>query len=162
MEKKRVKKVSKNSKAPKARQIDKVATFQKHMEPANTKFGIKHVLQAIVGATLLAVPIGFTEETWRLGETLPLWNVIAILIISLFFIAIFVYRNFSRNIPHFYWADLVKRIFVIYILSFLIVALLLWVIQRAPWAMDTMLAFKRTVIVTFPSALSAAIAGNLK
>ncbi len=144
------------------RQPDKVATFQKHMEPASTKFGIKHVLQAIVGATLLAVPIGFTEETWRLGETLPLWNVIAILIISLFFIAIFVYRNFSRNVPGFYWTDLAKRIVVIYILSFLIVALLLWVIQRAPWAMDTMLAFKRTVIVTFPSALSAAIAGNLK
>jgi uncharacterized membrane protein len=144
------------------RSADKVATFQKHMEPANTKFGLKHVLQAIVGATLLAVPIGFTEETWRLGETLPLYNIIAILVISLFFIAIFVYRNFSKNVPGFYWVDLVKRIVIIYILSFLIVALLLSVIQRAPWFVDSMLAFKRTVIVTFPSALSAAIAGNLK
>jgi len=153
MIKKKVKRVS---------SVDKVATFQKHMEPAKTKFGLKHVLQVIVGATLLAVPIGFTEETWRLGETLPLWNIISILFISLFFIAIFAYRNFSRNIPDFYWLDLVKRIVIIYILSFLIVAMLLTVIQRAPWALDWTLAFKRTVIVTFPSALSAAIAGNLK
>ena len=132
------------------------------MEPSKTKFGVKHVLQAIVGATLLAIPIGFTEETWRLGETLPLWNIFIIMIISLFFIAIFVYRNFSKNIPNFYWTDLVKRIVVIYILSFLIVAIILSVIQRAPWSVDWILAFKRTVIVAFPSALSVAIAGNLR
>ena len=41
-------------------------------------------------------------------------------------------------------------------------AIILSVIQRAPWSVDWILAFKRTVIVTFPSALSAAIAGNLK
>ena len=57
---------------------------------------------------------------------------------------------------------MIKRIVVIYILSFMIVAIILSVIQRAPWSVDGMLAFKRTVIVTFPSALSAAIAGNLK
>jgi uncharacterized membrane protein len=141
---------------------DDTATFGKVMESSKTKFGVKHILQAIVGATLLAIPIGFTEETWRLGETLPLWNIVVLLIISLFFIAIFVYRNFSRNVPNFYWIDMVKRIVVIYILSFMIVAIILSVIQRAPWGVDWMLAFKRTVIVTFPSALSAAIAGNLK
>ena len=151
MVKKRVKRIS-----------DDTATFKKAMEPSKTKFGVKHVLQAIVGATLLAIPIGFTEETWRLGETLPLWNIFIIMIISLFFIAIFVYRNFSRNIPNFYWIDMIKRIVVIYILSFLIVAIILSVIQRAPWSVDWILAFKRTVIVAFPSALSAAIAGNLK
>ena len=151
MVKKRVKRIS-----------DDTATFKKVMESSKTKFGVKHVLQAIVGATLLAIPIGFTEETWRLGETLPLWNIFIIMIISLFFIAIFVYRNFSKNIPNFYWIDMIKRIVVIYILSFLIVAIILSVIQRAPWSVDWILAFKRTVIVAFPSALSAAIAGNLR
>jgi uncharacterized membrane protein len=154
-DKKRVKTKSK-------RLEDKTATFKGQMEPSKTKFGVKNILQAIVGATLLAVPIGFTEETWRLGETLPMWNIIAILFISLFFIALFVYRNFSRNIPNFYWTDLIKRIVTIYIISFFIVALLLTVIQRAPWTLDWILSLKRTIIVTFPSALSAAIAGNLK
>ena len=120
MVKKRVKRIS-----------DDTATFKKAMEPSKTKFGVKHVLQAIVGATLLAIPIGFTEETWRLGETLPLWNIFIIMIISLFFIAIFVYRNFSRNIPNFYWIDMIKRIVVIYILSFLIVAIILAMVGLA-------------------------------
>jgi len=118
--------------------------------------------QAIVGATLFAVPIGFTEETWRLGETLPMWNIFIILFFSLLFVAIFAYRNFSRKNPGFYWRDLAKRIVVIYRLAFIIVALLLTVIQRAPWVTNWLLAFKRTVIVTFPSSLSATIAGSLK
>ena len=41
-------------------------------------------------------------------------------------------------------------------------AIILSVIQRAPWSVDWILAFKRTVIIAFPSALSAAIAGNLR
>jgi uncharacterized membrane protein len=163
MKKKSPTKRGRNNPKKKVKRIsDDTATFKGQMEPSKTKFGVKHILQAIVGATLLAVPIGFTEETWRLGETLPMWNIVAILIISLFFIAIFVYRNFSRNIPNFYWTDLLKRIITIYIISFLIVALLLTVIQRAPWTLDWILAIKRTIIVTFPSALSAAIAGNLR
>lgn len=141
---------------------DKNATFKGIMDPPKIRFGMRQVLQAIVGATLLAVPIGFTQETWDLGRTLPVWNVLVILFISLFFVAIFAYRNFSNNAPGFYWIDLVKRIIVIYILSFIIVAMLLTVIQQAPWISNWILAFKRTVLVTFPSSLSATIAGNLK
>ena len=114
---------------------DKVA-FEKIMEPVKTKFGIKNIMQAIVGAVILAIPIGFTQEVWELGETLPFWNIIIILILSLGFIGIFAYRNFSKNIPNFYWSNLIKRIFWSYFIAFF--------------------------IVTFPSSLSAAIASNLK
>lgn len=155
MEKKKVRKAPDNN-------HERDATFKGIMDSPKIRFNLKHVLQAIVGATLLAVPIGFTEETWRLGETLPMLNIFIILLFSLFFVAIFAYRNFSKNAPGFYWVDLVKRIVVIYVLSFIIVALLLTAIQRAPWTVDGLLAFKRTVIVTFPSSLSATIAGNLK
>jgi len=140
----------------------KDVAFAKSMEPIETKFGLKNVLQAIVGAILLAIPIGFTEETWRLGESLPMSNIIAILIFSLFFIMIFAYRNLSRNKPNFYWTDLAKRVVTMYVISFVIVTILLVIIQRAPWNTDWILAFKRTVIVAFPSSLSATIAGNLK
>jgi uncharacterized membrane protein len=119
-------------------------------------------LQAVVGAIILAIPIGFTEETWRLGETLPLSNVFLIMGFSLFFVTLFAYRNLSRNKPGFYWYDLTKRVITMYVLSFVIVTLLLLVIQKVPWTTDWILAFKRTVIVAFPSSLSATIAGNLK
>jgi len=144
------------------RKQNKRVAFEKIMEPIKTRFGIKNVMQGVVGAVLLAIPIGLTEETWSLGETLPLWNIIIILILSLGFTGIFAYRNFSRNVPNFYWIDLVKRVFWNYVIAFVVVAILLLIIQRAPWSTDWLLAFKRTVLVAFPSSLSATIASNLK
>ena len=145
-----------------AKRLEKAPTFEKIMEPTQTKFKLRNVLQAIVGATVLAIPIGFTEETWRLGETLPMWNIIMILFLSILFVALFAYRYFRKNKPDFYWYELVKRTVVIYGLSFIVVALLLFLIQKAPWNADLLLSFKRTVIVALPSALGATIAGSLK
>jgi len=155
-----MKKKSVKRKTPKDNHGD--TTFKNLMEHPKNKFTFRHVIQVIIGATLFAVPVGFTEETWRLGEILPMWNILIILFISLLFVTIFAYRNFAKKSPGFYWVDLVKRIVVIYILSFVIVALLLTVIQKAPWGADSLLALKRTIIVTFPSSLSATIAGSLK
>ena len=36
----------------------------------------RDIMQMIVGATILAIPLGYTEETWDLGERLPLTNVL--------------------------------------------------------------------------------------
>jgi len=144
------------------KKLEKAPTFSKIMEPPKTKFKLRNILQAIVGATILAIPIGFTEETWRLGEILPMWNIILIFFISIIFVALFAYRHFRKNKPDFYWYDLVKRVVIVYGLSFLVVALILFLIQKAPWTADFVLAFKRTVIVALPSALGATIAGSLK
>ena len=57
---------------------------------------IRDVIQIIVGATILAIPLAFTEETWQLGEKLPVLNVFALGLLSVLFIAIFVYVNFYR------------------------------------------------------------------
>ena len=56
----------------------------------------RDIMQIIVGASILAIPVGFTEETWNLGERLPVNNVFALGVISLVFIALFVYFNFYR------------------------------------------------------------------
>ncbi len=142
--------------------LQKAQPFGKLMEPAKTKFGLRNVLQAIVGATILAIPIGFTEETWRLGETLPLWNIFIIFFMSIFFVTLFAYRYFKKRVQKVYWYDLVKRVSSIYIVSFIVVALILFIIQKAPWSSNILLSFKRTIIVAFPSSLGATIAGSLK
>ncbi len=54
-----------------------------------------------------------------------------------------------------------KRVFLTYIISFLVVALLLTIIQVAPWSTDPLLSIKRTAIVTFPSSMAAAISDLL-
>ena len=127
------------------------------------QFRLKDLLQILIGAAILAIPVGFTEETWRLGETLPLINIIGFIIASLIFITLFTYYHYHHKIQiNGYYNELVKRVFATYIVSFIVVSLLLGLIQKTPWQTDWLLAFKRIVIVTFPSTMSAAVADVLK
>ena len=57
---------------------------------------------------------------------------------------------------------LFKRVVWMYGISFVVVTIILIIIDKAPWGADWILAFKRTIIVAFPSSLSGTIAGNLK
>jgi len=141
---------------------DKGRILQKIIKPFMVEFYPRDVVQVIIGAVLLAIPVGFTEETWNLGETLPLANVIGFLILSLLFIAIFVYYNYYRTHLKKHKYEFFKRVISTYIISFLVVAMLLTLIQRVPWTLDLTLALKRTIIVTFPASLSAAIADMIK
>lgn len=127
------------------------------------KFNIKDILQVIIGASILAIPVGFTEETWKLGEQMPVLNIIGFIFISLLFIFTFVYYNYHhRGNMKASWTELSKRVASTYVLSFIVVAVLLTLIQKAPWGMDWFLAFKRTALVTFPASMSAAVADTIK
>lgn len=126
------------------------------------EFGLKDVVQIVVGSSLLAIPVGFTEETWKLGGELPLLNVVILMLFSMTFIAIFVYYNsytihLKQHMEHY-----LQRVMTTYFLSFIIVGLILTLIEVAPWTSDFLLAFKRVAIVTFPASLSAAVADMIK
>jgi uncharacterized membrane protein len=122
----------------------------------------RDIMQIIVGASILAIPVGFTEETWNLGERLPLSNILALAIISLVFIALFVYFNFYRFQLKGFVFEYIKRVIAIYVLSLVVVGVLLTIIEKCPWGTDTMVALKRIVIVAFPSSMSAAISDTLR
>ncbi|NOI18690.1 DUF2391 domain-containing protein, partial [Vibrio coralliilyticus] len=49
-------------------------------------FNFEDASQIFVGAFALAVPISFSEEAWRLGETLPLQNLFMLFLLSLVFL----------------------------------------------------------------------------
>jgi len=42
---------------------------------------VEDLIQVIVGASALSVPVAFSEESWRLSETLPFLNVICFIIL---------------------------------------------------------------------------------
>ncbi len=42
----------------------------------NLSFDLEDASQVTIGAFALAVPISFSEEAWKLGETLPLTNLL--------------------------------------------------------------------------------------
>jgi len=136
--------------------------IQTLVKPIIPDFKLKDVLQVAIGASILAVPVGFTEETWGLGSSLPTANVLGLLFLSVLFISMFTYYQYHRSAEGKHIHLLLKRIVATYVFSFVVVAIILGLIQRTPWSTDALLAFKRIVIVTFPASMSAAFADTLK
>lgn len=122
----------------------------------------KDILQIIVGATILAIPVGLTEETWILAQELKIKSVIMLGVISLFFIALFVYFNFYRFNLKGYVMQYIKRVIATYGLSLLVVGLLLTIIEKCPWGVDNILAIKRIIITAFPASMAATLSDTIK
>ena len=122
----------------------------------------RDIIQIIVGATVLAIPIGLTEETWKLGETLPIMNALILLGVTLVFIAAFVYFNFYRNMLKGHFYSYILRVVSIYIISFLTVAMFLLLIDKFPLGSQIQTGLKRAIIASLPCSMSASISDGLK
>ena len=132
------------------------------LKPLMVEFRPRDLMQVIVGASILAVPIAFTEETWRPGQTLPFRSVLILSAVSLLFTSLFVYFNFYRFAFKGHVLEYAKRVLAIYLFSLLVVGALLTVIQQAPCVSNVVLAVKRVLIVAFPASMSAGVSDALK
>ena len=143
--------------------VDNTGKIISHtITPFMVEFRPRDLMQVIVGASVLAVPVAFTEETWKLGEELALKNVLLLGGISLLFIAMFVYFNFYRFHLKNHVFEYIKRVIATYFCSFILVGILLTIIQRCPWNTNSILAIKRIIIVAFPASMSASISDTIK
>jgi uncharacterized membrane protein len=132
-----------------------IAPFMVELKP-------RDILQIIVGATILAIPVGLTEETWILASELKMENVLLLGFISILFIALFVYFNFYRFNLKKHLGEYLKRTTATYLLSLFVVGLLLTIIEKCPWGVDNLLAIKRIIITAFPASMAATISDNMK
>ena len=132
------------------------------LKPIMLEFNPRDIMQVVIGASLLAIPVSLTEEAWNLGAQLPATNILLITLLSLLFISIFVYFNFYKVTLKGYVSEFVKRIFGTYLISILVVALILTLIQKCPWGIDNILAIKRIIIVAFPAAMSGTLSDTIK
>jgi len=135
---------------------------QRIVKPLMVELNQKDIIQIFVGATLLAIPMAYTEETWQLGENLPLLNIGILALLSMIFIAIFVYANFYRYYLKGFIFEYIKRVLAIYVISLIVVGFLMTVIQQCPWGEDNLLAIKRIIIVAFPASMSAVAVDAIK
>lgn len=135
---------------------------QRFITPMMLELRRRDIMQIVVGSSILALPLAYTEETWNLGSELPIGNVILIGLLSLLFITLFVYYNFYRNFLKDYVYDFIKRVVLIYVISLIMVAILLTLIEKCPWGIDNMLAIKRIIIIGLPASMSAAVTDSLK
>ncbi len=126
------------------------------------EFKPRDIMQVVIGAALLAIPVSLTEEAWVLGESLPNKNIIFISVLSLLMISVFVYYNFYKVTIKGFVLEFVKRVIGTYLISMIVVALILTIIQKCPWGIDNILAIKRIVIVAFPAAMSGTLSDTIK
>ena len=123
----------------------------------NLSFNLEDASQVAIGAFALAVPISFSEEAWKLGETLPLTNLLMVFILSISFLGFFAYENvFQGNIgyrlPVFLW-----RIAIAYTITAIIVALVLISLNKFPILTDTLVALRRLIVISMPASMGAII-----
>jgi len=143
--------------------VDKAGNVvQRLVKPLEVELRLRDVLQTVVGASILASPAAYTEETWDLGSQLPAANIVGIAVMSLVFIATFVYFNFYKSYFEQFKAQYFIRVFATYLISLLVVAALLALVDKTPWGVDNALAIKRIVVVGFPAAMSATVADAIK
>ena len=120
-------------------------------------FNMEDASQVFVGAFALAVPISFSEEAWRLGETLPIRNLIMLLVLSLLFLALFTYQSvFQKNVKS-RLIVFIFRIFIAYLMTTLVVALVLLCLDKLPMLDDPIISLKRIIIITMPASMGAIV-----
>jgi uncharacterized membrane protein len=123
----------------------------------NMSFNLEDVGQVAIGSFALAVPIAFSEEAWKLGETLPLMNLSMVFILSIAFLSFFAYEsvfqaNIKYRIPVF-----ISRIIFAYLIAAIVVSLVLFSLDKFPILTDTYVALRRLIVVTMPASMGAII-----
>ena len=143
--------------------VDKAGNvIQRLVKPLEVEFRLRDVLQTVVGASILAIPAAYTEETWELGSDLSTTNIVGIAALSITFIATFVYHNFYKGYFAQFKTQYFIRVIATYLISLLVVATLLALIDKTPWGVDNAVAIKRIIVVGFPAAMSATVADAIK
>lgn len=123
----------------------------------NLFFNLEDVSQIVIGAFALAVPISFSEEAWRLGEILPVANLLFLFFLSVSFLSFYAYQNvFQANIKQRLFV-FIFRIFMAYLLAILVVALILIAIDKCPIFEDPFVALRRIIVIAMPASMGAII-----
>jgi uncharacterized membrane protein len=130
--------------------------------PLMVEFTLRDVVQVLVGASVLCIPAAYTEEVWQLGAELPLANTLAIVALSFLFLGFFGYFVFSRGHLRGNEWELAKRICCVYLITFLVAALILLLVDKFPILSDPPTALRRSVLVSFPGCFSATVVDSLK
>lgn len=125
------------------------------------KLNLEDISQICIGAFALAVPISFSEEAWRLGDSLPGLNLLLIVILSLIFIAFFAYQNVFQARVGDRIMPFILRIIIAYVITGFVVALVLFAIGKFPLSTEPLIAVKRLIIISMPASMGAIVVDGL-
>lgn len=123
----------------------------------NLSFNLEDASQVAIGAFALAVPISFSEEAWKLGETLPLGNLALIFVLSFAFLNFFAYESVFQGNIRYRVPIFISRIFIAYFIAALVVALVLLSLDKFPILSDPVIVLKRLIIIAMTASIGAII-----
>jgi len=120
-------------------------------------FNIEDAGQIFVGAFALAVPVSFSEEAWRLGETLPIKNLLMLFSLSIIFITVYTYQSMFQKQIKTRKLVFILRIVITYIMTALVVALVLYCLNKLPLFDDPLVALRRIIVISMPASMGAIV-----
>lgn len=121
------------------------------------KLNQEDIGQMIIGATVLSVPVAFTEEAWRLSKTLPMINVLAIVVLSLSFLSLYSYWGIFQGKIKNRETTYISRVLIGYIVTCFVVCVILTVLNKFPIFDDATIALKRMIIISLPASMGAVV-----
>lgn len=126
----------------------------------NSKQGttnFEDIIQVVVGASALCVPVAFSEEAWNLGRTLPVTNIILLIVLSLLFVNLYSLHNiFQGRITH-RVLTFFSRTIIVYGITLLVVVVVLAVLDHLPIIGEPWIAVRRVVVLSFPASMGAVV-----
>lgn len=115
------------------------------------------IAQIVVGASVLAVPISFSEEAWTAAIDLPLPNLMLVFILSIAFLALYAHQSlFQASVKNRKFV-FVFRVFIAYLLTTLVVAVVLLSLDKLPLMSEPVVALKRIILVAMPASMGAIV-----
>ncbi|THB75765.1 MAG: DUF2391 family protein [Desulfobulbaceae bacterium] len=122
---------------------------------------LEDISQISIGAFAIAVPISFSEEAWKLGESLPKANLVFLFVLSIIFLSFFTYQTIFQGEVENRITVFVVRIIIAYFITGCIVALILFSIDKFPIVSEPVIALKRLIIISMPASMGAIIVDGL-
>ncbi|MEE4246667.1 MAG: DUF2391 family protein [Kangiellaceae bacterium] len=123
----------------------------------NLYFNSVDASQVSIGAFALAIPISFSEEAWRLGESLPITNLLLIFLLSIIFLGFFTYQSIFQGNIKYRVPVYLFRVIIAYTIAALVVSLILTALDKFPVLTEPSIALKRLVVITMPASMGAII-----
>ena len=118
---------------------------------------LEDISQIAIGGFALAVPISFSEEAWKLGESLPIINLLFLFTLSLVFLSFYTYQGVFQGKIKNRVTVFIFRMLVAYIITVVIVSLILISINKFPLFSEPIIAIKRLVVISMPASMGAIV-----
>lgn len=121
---------------------------------------LRDFAEIVVGGSVLAFPVAVTEEVWTLSELLPLSRLLYLSSGSLLVIGLFTYQRYFANQMQGHTGRFLLRVSAVYFVTMAVSASILLALNKLT-TVETVIALKRVVIVSFPASFAATVVDGM-